>query len=201
MSFLKTSIFAVASLLLAAVAYIVYTKQRYESLKRQNGCSDPPRYKHKDPVFGLDLFMKTGKEYEENRYLPELDKMFEQNGITFETLNMGSRSIFTIDTDNLRSIFIDNATQWGIEPIRLSPMEPFCGRGFLTADGDIWRHSRRLFSPSFEKKAIANFSALEDFTQRMLDILPAKGKTVDVQPLLSNLVSYSFIQAKIVVRC
>ena len=170
------------------VTVLLARSWRYNRLRRQHGCQDPPRYKHKDPLFGLDLFLKTGKDYENDCYLPELSKLFETYGNTFEAISMGKRSIYTIEPENLRAIFTSNFTQWGIEPIRLGPMEPFCGRGFLTVDGDLWHRSRKLFQPSFEKKAIADFSALENFVQEMLGQVHSDGSTIDMQPLLSSMV-------------
>ncbi|KAL9058272.1 MAG: hypothetical protein Q9162_001871 [Coniocarpon cinnabarinum] len=155
--------------------------------RRRHGYEPAPRYRHTDPFFGFDLFLKTGKDYGENRYLPELSKLFAQYGNTFEAISVGKRSIYTIEPENLRSIFVDNARTWGVEPIRLAPMEPFCGRGFLTVDGDLWHRSRRLFGPSFEKRAIADFTALESFVEKMLPRIPRDGSTVDMQPLLSSL--------------
>ncbi|KAL9061171.1 MAG: hypothetical protein Q9162_000316 [Coniocarpon cinnabarinum] len=100
---------------------------------------------------------------------------------------MGSRSIFTIDPENLRTVFSTNFAHWGVESIRLRPMEPFCGRGFLTVDGERWQHSRKVFQPSFDRKAMADFSDLEVYLQKMMQSIPDDNSTVDMQPLLSSL--------------
>ena len=187
MALLAIEVLATLATLLIAVLLI--NRFGYRRKRDLKGCREPPRYNHKDPIFGFDLFLKTGKQYEENRYLPELTKMFERYGDTFEAINVGERNIFTIEPENLRAIFTTEAHIWGVQPIRLGPMEPFCGRGFLTVDGDLWHSSRKLFQPSFEKQSIANFSPLErSFNSCISDDL-GTGKTRDMQPLLSSMVS------------
>lgn len=176
----------VATVAVLLVSYVALGRLRVARRRRRNGCARPPRYPHKDPFFGLDLFFRNGSAYENNRYLDELTDMYDKNGNTFEALDMGKRSIYTIEPDNLRELFTSAA--WGIQPIRLAAMEPFCGRGFLTVDGDLWHKSRKMFQPSFERKAIADFSALETFTQKMIDQIPRDAQTVDMQPLLSSMV-------------
>ena len=183
--------FAVAplALLLALAWYSLAKRVRHSKRSRQHRCEDPPSYKHQDPLFGLDLFLNTGKRIRENTYLPAQSDLFRRYGNTFEALSLGRRRIYTVDPDNIRTVFTGNFQQWGVQPIRLAPMAPFCGKGFLTVDGALWHKSRKLFQPSFEKEVIADFSALERFLQRMLAKVPGDGTDVDMQPLLARLVS------------
>ncbi|KAI1082057.1 cytochrome P450 [Whalleya microplaca] len=67
---------------------------------------------------------------------------------------------------------------------RLPGMEYFCGRGFITTDGDTWRHSRKLLKPSFDLSNIRDLSILKEEVDTLLKQLPKDGSTVDLQPLL-----------------
>ena len=56
---------------------------RLSKLARARGCQPPRKYPHKDPFFGLDLLLKTGKAIQEHAYLPELEKRYGSLGMTF----------------------------------------------------------------------------------------------------------------------
>ena len=92
-------------------------------------------------------------------------------------------TIITIAPENVKLINTrDN--EWGIQPDRLPGMEFFCGRGFITTDGDIWRHSRALLRPSFAKRNITDLSVLSREMDKLFSELPEDGVMVDLQPLL-----------------
>lgn len=63
-------------------------------------------------------------------------------------------------------------------------MEFFCGRGFITMDGDVWQHSRKSPRPSFAKHNIADLNILSRKVGDLLTQLPKDGETIDLQPLL-----------------
>jgi cytochrome P450 len=79
---------------------------------------------------------------------------------------------------------------WGVESFRLPAMGRLCGRGFLTTDGKTWEHSRALLKPSFTKQIISDLSRFEVVVEKVLNQLPTDGETVDLAPVLNELVSY-----------
>ncbi|CAJ2503488.1 Uu.00g108820.m01.CDS01 [Anthostomella pinea] len=108
-----------------------------------------------------------------HRYHQKYDTSFELNTL------LGAPTIFTIAPENIKLIHT-REHEWGIQPNRLPGMEYFCGRGFLTMDGEIWRQSRRALRPSFAKSNLANLSVLSRETDTFLDHLPKDGATVDL---------------------
>ena len=177
------------SLIGLAVVFYILELQRRRQLQRSNGCKRPVKYPHKDPFFGLDLFFQTGKAFAENRYLPELDRRYKEYGHTFESLSLGSRTINTIRPENIQAVLSSDSTSWGIQPVRLPSMRPFCGAGFLTADGAAWDSGRSLLKPSFNKNNMTDLSALEDCLKLFIGHIPDDGNAFDLQPLLFSLVS------------
>ena len=57
---------------------------------------------------------------------------------------------------------------WGMQPIRLSAFDPFCGVGFVTTDGPIWEHARALLKPSFNKANISDLPILESYLRSVI---------------------------------
>ena len=185
MGYLLTGFLSFISL---TVAYIFISRQRYARLVRSHGCEPPPKYPHKDPFFGLDLFLQAGKMFEENRFLPVMFARYAANGPTFETNTLGTPTVCSCEPDNLHAVFAANARDWGVG-YRLPALEDWCGRGFLTTDGREWEHSRALFAPSFTKANIADHRDFEHYVKLMIKRIPRDGSTVDLQKLLFSLVS------------
>jgi hypothetical protein len=171
------------------VAYRFYLVHTLRVKAQQHGCQPARRYKHKDPIFGLDIFLRTGDAITKNKFLVEHQQRYDMYGHTFEALNFGSTAIYSVHPENLRAVWSKNAADWGIQPLRLSNMRPFCGEGFITMDGSEWKHSHALLKPSFHKSNISDFTALEKHLQMMLDRLPKDGSKVDLQSWIFKLVS------------
>ena len=175
--------------IIIALSWYAFRSQRRHHLSRANGCLPPSKYPHKDPFFGLDLFLKTGKLFQENQYLPELVRRYQDLGSTFETKSFGSFAINSIRPENLQTIWVSNYKDWGVQPVRLPAQYPFCGVGFITTDGPIWEHSRALLKPSFNRANMTDLTTLEKYLQLVIDRIPRDGSTIDLQPLFFNLVS------------
>ena len=195
------SISFIGAICVLVVSYIVRLRRRY-IISHANGCQPPKKYPHKDPILGLDLFFKTKRLFEENKYLTDSFECYTTLGRTFETNLLGSPSINSIEPLNLQTVYTKNFKDWGVQPIRLPAQDDFCGAGFITTDGAHWEHSLALLKPSL-KKANIEFSGLERGLQLMLRRVPRDGATVDLQPLLLQLVSLDLqmVTAGLVTRC
>lgn len=132
--------------------------------------------------------MRTGDAITKNRFLIEHQQRYDTYGHTFEALNFGSRAIYSVHPDNLRAVFSKNASDWGIQPLRLHNMQPFCGTGFITTDGPAWKFSHDLLKPGFHKSIISDFATLEEHLQMMLEQIPKDGSKFDLQPCIFKLV-------------
>ena len=183
------------------LATYFFSVWRRRSHARANGCRPPRHYPHRDPILGLDLFLRTGKLFRDNTYLQDLVRRYDELGRTFETNLLGSPSINTIEPENLRTVYVSRFKEWGVEPVRLPAQEPFCGRGFITTDGPAWEHSRALLKPSFDKTNIADLSTLKKGLDMLIAQLPRDGSAVDLQPILFNLVCPSVLLTSVILPC
>ena len=173
--------------LLLAATFFYINRQRYLAKQHAKGCAPPKQYPHKDPTgLGVDLFLDTGKMYEEHRFLPTWYKRYEDNGPTFEVSTLGTPSVCSCEPANLQSVFSSNAKIWGVA-YRLPALGPYCGAGFLTTDGAAWEHSRALLAPSFLKSNISDHTDYAHYLDLMIEKIPKNGETVDLQKLLFSL--------------
>ena len=93
----------------------------------------------------------------------------------------------------MQAVLALNAKDFGLEPLRNGLAMPLFGRGINTTDGDEWQHSRSLIKPTFSRVEICNFDSLSFHFERFSALLPRDDSTVDLQPLLSRLVSPSIL--------
>lgn len=156
------------------------TKYRLNNFKaakiaRQHGCQPPRFYPHYlDPIFGLDL--KFSK-------IP-----FWEYGGTIKMRNWVTYEIRTIDPANLESIHASNSKDWGYSPDILPEMLAIYGPGFMTANGETWKDSREIFQKAFDRTS-SDLSLFNKSLDQFLALIPRDGSTVDLQPLLSKLVT------------
>ena len=152
---------AVWGLSVLVVALLVRRRLSYRKYTRDaasRGCQPAPRYRHLDPLFGLDTTFTTILGVIKNTNLLALKRRIETYGPTFETETLGTRTFWSSDPGLIKAVWSTSERSWGNEPFRLAPMEPFCGLGFITADGKAWEHSRALLRPTFEKSNISDLS-------------------------------------------
>lgn len=181
-------IFAISAGFLILSRALAYLKA--QQAMRKNGCMAPPKYPHRDPFLGLDMFfdqfyaMKRGDTGKTER------ERFRKYGKTFEANSWGTRCVHTMETTNIQAILAQSFDNFGVEPMRLHIGEPFIGKGVFSTDGAYWRFSRQLIKPIFARAQIANLSAIDIHLDRMLSRIPRDGSTVDVQALLKLMVRY-----------
>lgn len=177
---------SLAALLLAIILYFVQQRQRRNTARRQRGCATPVQHQPAEPFFGMDFIMKIHQD------IPSLHRFHQDHGHSFQLNTLISLpTIYTVAPRNIKVIHTDD-DKWGIEPARLPGMEPFCGRGFLTMDGDVWRHARRALRPSFAKSNLLDLSLLSRQVDKVVADLPKNGGVVDLQPLFYVTVRLSF---------
>ena len=181
-------------LLFLAFLYLAVQKTRaslqYWRLMKRYTCGRPRQYHHKDPIFGLDLYRKTVATKAKGDYRHTLQGFFHRYGKTFEAHVFGQTVIYTSDVENIQAINTTEFENFGVEGIRKQANASWIGEGVFVSDGDIWKHARKVVMPIFARKQIADLKRFGEHLERMMELVPRNGETVDLRPLLRRLVSW-----------
>ncbi|WP_075217655.1 cytochrome P450 [Mongoliimonas terrestris] len=59
------------------------------------------------------------------------------------------------DPAAIRHVFVDNVANYRKDDLQRSVLAPGLGEGLLTAEGDVWKRTRRTVAPLFTPKAVA----------------------------------------------
>ena len=161
----------------------------YRKVLRDNGCAEPPKYPHKDPIFGIDLFLEIKKAFEDGHFLEINKKHYDSFGKSFKANAFGSTTIKTVDPEVSKLVFSTQFNKFGLQPLRHETAKNLFGNGIIVVDGPSWAHARKLIRSSFEVVHISNFENLGQFVDRFMDLLPQDGSTIDLLPLFKRLVS------------
>lgn len=160
---------------------LYFTRRQF---RKSNGCQPAQaKYPLKDPIFGLDLVLDTIKNAKNLRHLEGTSKRYEQHGTTFTSKLITYPTVFTIDTENVKTILATKFDDYRLSSIRVDAMKPVFGHGIFTTDGKLWQKSRALLRPTFAKESISNLEAAELHFQHLLNRIPREGSTVDLQDL------------------
>lgn len=94
---------------------------------------------------------------------------------------MGQDLLAATSSDTIRHIFIENAKNYRLHPIRQAILKTALKEGLITAEGESWKFARRALSPVFVPRRTKNFAAaMADVTEKMLpDVFP-DGEIVDI---------------------
>lgn len=157
----------------------------------QNGCQPPPRYPHKDPIFGLDLFLAIREASKSGKILANEQALFARFGKTYECNSWGSRLIQTMQPENIHAVLVSSFDKFGVQEKRLPVAKPFLGPGVFTTDGPYWQHSRELIKPMFARVQITDLDILRVHLDRFIDKLPLDGSNVELRSLLKLMVNLS----------
>lgn len=181
-SFSAATAFIVLSWALKSIT--LYSKR--VRLAHRAGCEPAPNASNWRFTFGLASVLEAMRSIRENRHNISLKQKLDLYGSTFEDRPLGSRGrIFTIDPQNIQSVFAKDFASWGVQPVRLPAFEQFVGAGIMTTDHAIWEHSRALLRPCFSRTQISDFSGIQAHTDRLMEKVPTDGSTVDLQPLFA----------------
>jgi hypothetical protein len=156
---------------LAVAAHHLYKIQRYRRLARANGCEPAKQFPHKDPIFGIDAFIQSGKMFTEHTIFPENLRRARENGKTYELQIFGQSVFCSSEPGNIQSVFATHAQNWGVF-YRLHALDEYCGRGFLTVDGPEWERSQQLFSHSFARARISDHTNFEHYVRLLIGHIP-----------------------------
>ncbi|KAI9674943.1 MAG: hypothetical protein M1822_009005 [Bathelium mastoideum] len=182
------SILTLCLLLVAWLTHKLCNTLHHTVLKWRHGAKDVPKYPHKDPFLGLDIFYEYKRAFEAGRFLDCNAGQFEKYGPTFRSKRLGDSMIKTIDPEIAKAVHATYFEHFGMQPLRYQRGKRLFGNGIVIVDDPIWSHARALIRPSFDKVHVANFGRLQHHVDRFMRLLPQDQSTVDLLALLRLLV-------------
>ncbi|KAL8722589.1 MAG: hypothetical protein Q9225_000945 [Loekoesia sp. 1 TL-2023] len=169
------------------IANSVRRHLRDSAVNIQYQCREPPKYPHRDPILGLDLFWKYKTAFDTGRFLLVNTSDFHNIGKTFKAKLLGSTVIKTVNPEISKAVFSTSSANFGVQPLRYATAKDLWGNGIIVVDGSLWSHARALIRPSFDLVHIANLDTLCRHVDLFMTLLPRDGSTIDLLPLLKRL--------------
>lgn len=88
-----------------------------------------------------------------------------------ETRFFGRTTIIVNDPGLIRHVLVDNVANFAMDEVRQLVLRPILRDGLLTAEGDVWKRSRKAMAPVFTPRHARGFarqmlSKSEEFTER-----------------------------------
>jgi cytochrome P450 len=166
-------------------SYLLKVSRRWEKA-REYGCKPAPSYPHTDPIFGLDLLRKTVKAVKEDAFLPSFTNRFKEvaGGVnTYSAISLGTRNLFTIEPENLKTVLSVNFNDYELSPARKKSLIKWFGTSIFSSDGADWEHSRAMLRPNFTRSLTGDLPVLEKHVANLIARIPRDGQTVDLQEL------------------
>ncbi|KAJ4365438.1 hypothetical protein N0V95_000489 [Ascochyta clinopodiicola] len=165
----------------------VTTGSRLRAFAKQQGCL--PAKKLQIPFTqGALVWGKQMKAIKKHRLLPHMANQFKEvAGHTRHHIVFGTEFFGTDDPENVKAVLATNFSSWSLGQERITEMSSYLGYGIFVNEGAAWKHSREMLRPCFERSQVADVDMLERHTQRLIDMVPQDGTTVDLQPLLHDL--------------
>lgn len=101
-----------------------------------------------------------------------------------EAAFFGERTLIVNDPGLIRHVLVDNAANYRMAVIRQLILRPILRDGLLTAEGDVWKRSRKAIAPVFTPRHARGFAdqmlhATESFVERY-DAIGAAGERRDI---------------------
>jgi cytochrome P450 monooxygenase len=170
----------------------------YNLKRKKLGCGAIPWYSNLNSVFGLDVALCMAKSLKQDYFLVWLNKIHANRPKTFLVNFVGSRFIYTIEPENMKSMSAINWKDFAVGPMRRNnkATHPFADKGVNTVDGEEWKFSRELIKPFFTREAFTNTGRLSRHVDRLLKQFPTDGETFNIQPLIQRWVSHFLISWK-----
>ena len=119
---------------------------------------------------------------------------FREPIITTEWL--GVPTVIISDPGAIRHVLVDNAKNYGMQPLRQRVLRPILRDGLLTAEGELWRRTRKSLASIFSPRNVAPLGdVMLKRSQQFADGLAGhSGEVVDVAEQMT-LLTFDILQA------
>lgn len=140
------------------------------------------------PVFDLYIFLVTRGLPTRHQYVRGQDRLHETRGRTFTVNQPTSVSIYTIDAENIRTVWSTRFDDWEVGPIRFPVVGAFVGRGIVTTDGNRWTDVRQVAKHALARDIAVDFQPFKSVANKYVASLPSDEHEVDLQPFFFDMV-------------
>ena len=94
---------------------------------------------------------------------------------------MGQEMIVVTSPEAIRYMFIENAKNYRMHPIRQALLKPILKEGLITAEGESWKFARRALAPVFVPRQTKRFAtAMSAVADKILMECFPDGSTIDI---------------------
>jgi cytochrome P450 len=163
------------------------TSYRRSIISRKHGCKPIPKYPHKDPILGIDVFLRNVRLAKNGGLLEDIqarhEKVMTTGHYTFLQLMLGDSMVMTAEPENVKAILATQFKDFELPPRRKAAFHPIFGHGIFTTDGGEWETSRSLLRPSFTRSQVGDLETYEIHISNLIAKIPKDGSTVDLQTL------------------
>ncbi|THV51506.1 hypothetical protein BGAL_0108g00020 [Botrytis galanthina] len=143
----------------------MYRRSSYHNAMLANGCSTFKKYAHKDPFFGIDMFVPLAKAMQSGSMLATVEGLFTTYGKTFQSNSWATTVINTMDPLVTQTVLANSPEKFDVAPSR--------------------RPKHREANLLWVKFSV--IPSLEKHVNRLLELIPRDGSTIDLQPLLKSM--------------
>lgn len=151
--------------------------------QRDNRCISPPKFPQLERILGIDMMLDNIRCWQKNTLLSRHRWRYETAGTTYGCTIAGQDTIFTIEPDNIKTVFSDRFSDFDAGWLRRRAFAPAIGDVLITADGPKWHHQRAMMRPAFNRKQITDYKFFERDLDALIDRIPKDGSTLDMAPL------------------
>ncbi|TMV05063.1 cytochrome P450 [Brucella haematophila] len=93
----------------------------------------------------------------------------------------GLKTIIANDPGLIRHVLVDNAANYPMSAIRQRVLRPLLRDGLLTAEGQVWKRSRKAMAPVFTPRHIGGFAeAMRDRSRLFVERYKTSGMITDI---------------------
>ncbi|PTB63214.1 cytochrome P450 [Trichoderma citrinoviride] len=157
---------------------------RQKRLSREHDCQPiHVKYPHKDPILGIDIFIRNVKAVSKHNFLETVTKRHEEVGETYQLNMLGTVGIMTRDEEIIKTVLSTRFKDYNLHEERKKALNPLLGQGIFSSDGLSWAHSRSLLRPQFARSQLMDLSMLESHVSCLMSLIP-NGKEIELQELL-----------------
>ena len=95
----------------------------------------------------------------------------------------------------IHQVLVTDAANYVKSRVTKNATKPLLGQGLFTTDGEFWKSQRKLVSPAFHTKRIANYAdIMVSFAERQADLW-ADGDEIDVEAQMSEITMHIISKA------